>query len=276
VKKFEASLLDSGELMRRAGGQLINNAGRAIAVITLFTAALVTFTELSFSGFGAKSFTETVLIMLLASYMIYFSMEDTGEKAGADTAEFKASLAAYDDKRNKVGATDMDALREFCTDYSAAEHEFRINSTLVCYGESRERYGEYLKGGKDFSRKSKRAFRRAARLKAIPINPRTLLSKEHHGAHSELLNPEAFKLLRLTLKLIPTTLCMLLTISIIPTAKEGLTLSAVIEGILKLSSLPIIGLRGFVAGYRHVKERRVLWLETKTRLIDAFLTARQK
>lgn len=269
MKKFEASLLDSGEFMRRAGLQLINNAGRAIAIITLVVAALVTFTDLSFAGFGAESFTETVLIMLIASYLIYFSMEDTGEKTGTESPEYKATLEEYNIARDKVSAENIDALREFCTDYSAAEHEFRINSMLITYGESRERYNAYLSGDGEFSKRSIRAFKRASRLKAIPLSPKVLLSREHSGAKSELSNPEDFKILRLIAKLVPTTVCMLLTISIIPTAKD-MSVSTVIEGILKLSSLPIIGLRGFIAGYRHVKERRGMWLETKTRLLCAF------
>lgn len=269
MKKFEASLLNSGEFMRQASLKLISNAGRAIAVITLIVAALVTFTNLSFAGFGTESFTETVLIMLLASYMIYFSMEDTGEKTGAESAEYKKALEDYCAARDTIGADNIDALRGFCSEYSIAEHEFRVNSLLVTYGESRERYEAYLSGEVGFSKRSLRAFRRASRLRAIALSPKVLLSKEHIVAKSELSNPESFKLLRLIVKLIPTTLCMLLTISIIPTAKD-MTLSAVIEGILKLSSLPIIGLRGFIAGYHHVKERRTLWIETKTRLLEAF------
>ena len=271
MKKFEASLLDSGEFMRRAGLSLINNAGRAIAAITLIVAALVTFTDLSFAGFGAKSFTETVLIMLLASYLIYFSMEDSGEKTGIESEEYKLAVSEYNEVRNRLGAENMDALRTFCTDYSAAEHEFRRTSLLLTYGESRERYELYLSGCRDFPKRSIKAFRKAEKLKAIPLSPKTLLSREHTEAKSELSNPEAFKIARLVLKLVPTTLCMLLTVSIIPSAKENMTASAVIEGILKLSSLPIIGLRGFIAGYRHVKERKVSWLETKTRLISAFV-----
>lgn len=273
MKNFEASLLESGDLIRRASIKLINNAGRAIAVITLIVATLVTFTDLSFSGFGAKNFTATVIIMLTASYLIYFSMEDTGEKSGEDTQEYKLALSKYKLTREKIAADKIDALRVFCHDYSLAELEYRITSQLAGYGESRARFNAYLEGERNFSKRSLRAFRRAAAQKAVSLTPKTLLSKESLRSKSELSNPEAFKLLRLFINLIPTTVCMILTVSIIPSIREDMSLSAVIESILKLSSLPIIGLRGFIAGYTHVKERGIMWLETKTRLLEAFLAA---
>lgn len=273
MKSFEASLLESGDLIRRVSFKLINNAGRAIAIITLIVATLVTFTDLSFSGFGAKNFTATVVIMLIASYLIYFSMEDTGEKSGEDTEEYKDALLRYKLTREKIGAEKIDALRIFCHDYSMAELDYRITSQLAGYGESRARFEAYLGGERDFPRRSLRAFKRAAAQRAVTLTPKTLLSKDSLRSKSELANPESYKLLRLFINLIPTTVCMILTVSIIPSIREDLTLSAVIEGILKLSSLPIIGLRGFIAGFTHVKERGVLWLETKTRLLEAFLSA---
>ena len=93
--KFENALLGSGDIMRRAGVALINNAGRAVAFITLAVASIVTFTDLSFAGVGTENFTASVLLMLVSSYLIYFSMEDAGEKTGEDSDEYKAAKAAY-------------------------------------------------------------------------------------------------------------------------------------------------------------------------------------
>lgn len=273
--KFDSAVLDSGDFMRRAGLALVNNAGRAIAVITLVVAALVTFTDLSFEGFGAKNFTALVVIMLLSSYLIYFSMEDTGEKAGEESEEFKSALKTYADVRLKISADKMTALREFCKEYSAAELEYRRESLLMSYGENKEDFLRFLEDGCKFSKRKMKIFKKVARLRAVELSPKTLLSREHTKSKSELSNPEIFKLLRLALKLIPTTLCMLLTISIIPSVKEDMTASAVIEGILKLSSLPIIGFRGYSAGYFYARRSKCLWIETKTRLLEAFIKENQ-
>ena len=141
----------------------------------------------------------------------------------------------------------------------------------MSYGESREDFMAFLEDGCEFSRKKRKIFKKIARLRAVELSPKTLLSREHTKSKSELSNPEIFKLLRLALKLIPTTLCMLLTVSIIPSVKENMTFSAVVEGILKLSSLPIVAFRGYSTGYFYAKRSKCLWIETKTRLLMAFI-----
>lgn len=268
--KFENALLGSGDIMRRAGVALINNAGRAVAFITLAVASIVTFTDLSFAGVGTENFTASVLLMLVSSYLIYFSMEDAGEKTGEDSDEYKAAKAAYFEARASVGADKIEALRDFCKDYAEAELEYRRCNMLIGCGESLDSFKRYLSGEQGLSKEKIRIFKKAAKLKAVDITPKILLSAEHTSSKSELSNPEAFKFLRLAIRLIPTTLCMLLTVSIIPSAKENMTASAIIEGILKLSSLPIIGFRGYSAGYFYARKSRVVWLETKTRLLSAF------
>lgn len=269
--KFDTAIFESGDFMRRAGLAILNNAGRAVTFITLAVASLVTFTDLTFGGFGAKKFTALVIIMLVASYLIYFSMEDTGEKAGEESEEFKSALKKYAEAREKISADKMTALREFCKEYSRAELEYRRESLLMSYGESKEEFERFLADGCKFSPRKRKIFKKAARLRAVELSPKTLLSRDHVKCRSELSNPEVFKLLRLAVKLIPTTLCMLLTISIIPSIKEDMTISAVIEGILKLSSLPIIAFRGYSAGYFFARRSRCLWIETKTRLLEAFI-----
>ncbi len=268
---FDSAILDSGDFIRRTGLAIVNNAGRAVTLITLLVVSLVTFTDLSFAGFGAKNFTALVMIMLVASYLIYFSMEDTGEKAGEDSEEFKAALKKYSLAREKISADRVQSLREFCKEYSRAELEYRRENLIMSYGESMEDFQRFKDGGCEFSERKAKIFKKALRLRAVELSPKTLLSKEHTKSRSELANPEIFKLLRLALKLIPTTLCMLLTISIIPSVKSGMSFSAVVEGILKLSSLPVIAFRGYSAGYFYARRSKCLWIETKTRLLEAFI-----
>jgi hypothetical protein len=268
---FDTAILDSGDFMRRAGLALVNNAGKAITLITLAVVSLVTFTDLSFQGFGAKNFTALIMIMLVASYLIYFSMEDTGEKAGEESEEFKTAIQLYAAAREKISADKMAALREFCKAYSRAELEYRRESLIMSYGENKEDFMRFLEDGCSFSGRRKKIFKKVASLRAVELSPKTLLSREHTKSKSELSNPEIFKLIKLAVKLVPTTICMLLTVSVIPSVKEGLSFSTVVEGILKLSSLPVIAFRGYSAGYFYVRRSKCLWIETKTRLLEAFI-----
>ena len=64
---------------------------------------------------------------------------------------------------------------------------------------------------------------------------------------------------------------MAVTVSVVLSAKESLTAVDVIDGLLKLSSLPIIGFRGYSQGYVYTKKNISAWLDTKTSLLTAFL-----
>ena len=268
--KFETALLESGDLMKRGGAAIVGNIGRIIAAITVIVAALVLFTDVGFADFGTESFTSTLAVLLLASYLIYFSMADAGEQAGEESEEYRHALKKCTELSGRVGGEAIPALRDFCKSYAEEELNFRRESLLMSYGFSREEYEKY-KSGKAASKKLRRAAKRADRLRAVSLTPKTLLSKERGKTKSELSNPEASRILYMLIKMLPTTLCMLLTVSVIFTAKENLTAGAVIDGIFKLSSLLVIGFKGYVSGYNYTRRTLPLWLDTKSRLLDAFL-----
>ena len=57
----------------------------------------------------------------------------------------------------------------------------------------------------------------------------------------------------------------------IMSTKDGTTLDSIIDGLFKLTALPIVGLRGYSEGYSYVKNSKTVWIETKARLLEAFL-----
>jgi hypothetical protein len=73
------------------------------------------------------------------------------------------------------------------------------------------------------------------------------------------------------LKLIPSTVCMLFTVSVMVNVRDNLSVAGVIEAILKLSTLPIIGLKGYSGGYQYTVGSELGWLDTKCRLLETFL-----
>ena len=267
-KSFEVSLLESGELIRRGLGTLASNAGKAIAAITLIVACLVTFTEVGFCELGTESFTSTLVLMLTASYLMYFSLEEAGERLGEESEEFGAASEEYAAAASKISPADIDELRNFCREYTEGELEFRRMGIICSSGYSALEYEKY-KSGERTSKKARRTFRRAERDRLYQLTPGMLLEKEGRRK-SELKNPERGKLLSLLFKLIPSTVGMVFTASVMLGAKEGLTASVVIESILKLATLPIVGFRGYSIGYAYAKSTRPAWIRTKTRLLLAF------
>ncbi len=268
--KFEISLLESGELLKKGAAALINNIGRSVAVITLVVAALVLFTDISFADFNAESFTSTMAIMLMASYLMYFSLEDSGERLGEESDEYKKSKQACDALIDRVGGERIHELRNFCKEYSHEEANYRRANLLISKGYGIEEYEAY-KSGSPAAKGALRVFRRADRLKAKTLTPKDLLTKQIYGTKSELHNPETSRLLGALIKLLPTTVCTVVTVSVMLTAKDNLSVATVIDGLFKLSTLLIIGFKGYASGYSYAKYTLPMWLDTKSRLLDAFL-----
>ena len=272
-ERFDISLLESGELMKKGCKTLVSNMGRIIAIITIVVAALVLFTDIGFANVGMEGFSATLSVMLMSSYVMYFSLENSGEKLGEDSEEYKSSKKRYTELTALVGGEKIPHLREFCRRYSRAELKYRRENLLFSYGYSYSEYERFKNGiiPSDITPRHRRAYLRADLMKAVEISPKELLSPEKMSRKSELENPENSKIIKMFLGLIPTSLCMTATVSIMFTAKENLSFGDVMDGIFKLAALLIIGFRGYLAGYNYKKNTVSLWNDTKSRLIGAFL-----
>lgn len=267
--KLEIGLIEGENLVKKSSMMLINNIGKTIAVITVFVSILVTFTDITFADFKTESFATSAIMLILASYLMYFSLEEAGERLGEESDEFQSALSLYEEERNRIKGENMDTLRDFCLNYSKEELIYRRKNFIASHALSYSDFENYLKG-KESCKENRRIFKKAARLRAIPLSPKVLLTKEKENQKSELSNPEKTKLVRLILKLIPTTVCMTVTVSVILTAKSGLSAATVIEGILKLSTLPIVGFKGYAGGYSYIRKSYIPWIETKRRLLQAY------
>ena len=269
MNALENGLISSDELIRRTGGTVMRNAGKIVALLTALAAILLTFTDVRLGSLVSNELTGEAVMMLIASYIMYFSLEDAGEKLGKETAEYESAAKEYESARTSVKAEDTEALRDFCIRYSERELEYRKCAVLASAGLTKAQMQGWLVG-EGVGRKAKRVFKRVASMKAVTLTPQILLSRSGLSQRSELDSPEKFKLLRMTIGLLPTTLGICLTVSVMLSVKDGLTVESVIEGLIKLITLPVVGFRGYTAGYAHVKEHGIAWLETKTRILHVF------
>lgn len=269
---IDLSLINSGMLVKKGYSFLIANVGKTVALITLIIVGLVSFTEITFSGLGGESFTSTLVMMLIASYVMYFSLEDAGEKLGRESEEYKAVAHKYNEARGKIGGEDLPRLRQFCLEYRLAELEYRRNSTLFSLGYTPDEYNRYLRGEK-MPRKMRLGLRRVKKTRCAELDASTLLSGERMKRR-ELIAPAEGRLIRMLINLIPSTVCMLFTISVMISVKDGLDGAGVIEALLKLSTLPIIGLKGYSGGYEYVTQEEKEWLGMKAELIESFIKSK--
>lgn len=269
TEELDITLAQSGSILKKGYSFVIANVGKTVAIITLLVTALVSFTEISLSELNSEVFTSTLIMMLLASYVMYFSLEDAGERLARENESYKEISERHESLEKDLKRCDIARLREFCLDYTKAELEYRRSNMLFSLGYTKEEYDAYLNGAK-MTKKTAKALRRVEKIKRAQLSASTLLSAKSR-TKSELKNPEVSRLTNMIIRLIPSTVCMLFTVSVMVSVRDNMTVAGVIEAILKLSTLPIIGLKGYSDGYEYVMNNESAWLETKSRLIEAFL-----
>ena len=108
--------------------------GKIIALFVFLLMLAVTFTNVSFLGIFTESFASSLLLLITSSYIIYFSLEDSGEKRGEETESFKKANERYLSLCEKIHGSEIDTLRDFCTNYSKKEYEYRRKNLLLSRG----------------------------------------------------------------------------------------------------------------------------------------------
>ena len=267
---FERSILDSGRIIQKTYSFLVENMGKTIALITGIIAVLVSFTEIGFCSVSTKEFTLNAIFMLICAYVMYFSLEDAGEKAGKACTEYVERENEFRAAQRKIDSGKIVKMRDFLRKYRIDEYEYRRENLILTYGMSLEEY-EKMKLRKTRTPREIRIIRRVERIKPIDITPKTLLAGNFEGGGSELSNPHDARLFKIILSLVPSTICMLFTVSVMLSTKDNLTSSDVIDSIVKLTTLPTIALKGYCQGYSYATEALPIWFQTKTNLIEAFL-----
>ena len=251
-------------------GALISGIGTLVAVISTAIAVLVTFTDITFGGLGTKEMTTVLAVLLASAYVIYFSLEESGERKGEETEEFRTAFARHRELCAKLTPEMLPSLRSYLIEYTLEEAASRRRTLLMRAGFTEEDYDAY-RSGKKLEWSARRVMRRAEKIEAAGISPGDLLSQGKPKNRGELYNPEPRARIKMLLNLLPTTVCMLVTVSVMLSLKESLGPAEIFEGLMKLSALPIIGARGYICGFNYAKDVRASWLETKSRLLVGFL-----
>jgi len=270
INEFESKILDFGESFKPSLESIINNIGKIVAVICIAVTLLVTFTDVSFASLDIQNTLPTLLLLLVSSYIIYFSLEDAGEKLGQKTAEYIAAKERFDKARQRIGGERIGELRDFLEEYSKSELEYRRRRLLFSFGLCEEDLIAYI-NGKNFPRKKQRILCKISKKKPISLTPEKLLGSIRPSESQGFELPLRKKLFSLITKLLPSTLCMCVTVSVILRVKSDMSASDVLTALLKLSALPIVGFKGYSAGYQYAKCNLTAWLNARSEIIESFL-----
>lgn len=264
---FDEELINYSDKLRGAYTNLLRDLSKIVALVTALIAALLVFVDIEFLGIGTREFSTTLLLVLISSYVCYFSLAETGERLYEDTEEHRDRLCRYKKITSRITIGMLPALREYLSDYTADELTFRQGQMLLSEGLSTEELAAYKRG--EITDKRRRPLKRIAAAKRLPLTPEGLLTVEtrERGGVSD---PRLTKYPELLLRLLPGTLCMLLTASVVLTFKE-MSPEAIAQGILKLSTLPIVCLRGYASGYNYKRYKEAPFIEAKIRILEGFL-----
>lgn len=271
--KLEDGFITADTLTKRGYGMIIKNTGKVIAIITAVVALLLSFTDIKLSELGTAEITSNILVMLISSLIMFFSLEDAGERLCEDSKEYKEASEEYENIVKGIKGEDIGLLRDFCMEYSKRELTARRSSHLLRCGISLEEYERY-QGGATFDRHKERLMKKASRLNAYPLTPEMLLCSCENAEKGELYDSSKFKLMKMSVKLLPTIVCTLLTVSIAISMKEGLNAGVIIESIIRLLTLPIVALRGYATGYNYAKNVSIPRIKTKARILSSFSSSK--
>ena len=268
-RDIESVLLGTDELTRRGKNALISNMSIVIAVAVAVISALVSFTDVSFGAFLSDGFFPSLLFLLTNGYIIYFSLADAGENSGKESEEYERAGKKYEAAVLRIKPSDVAALGEYCIRYAEAELLQRQDAALLAAGLDRSCLEAYLKGEKTKGGGTRR-LRKIAAMKPYPLTPTVLLDGERTARRSMLENPARYKLLHLFVKLIPTTVCSIITVSVMLSGKDGQSAADILNAIVRLSLLPVLAFRGYREGYLYAKFSLSAWLDTKAVILEGF------
>ena len=284
-KDFDTEIIGISERIKGGYSYLISNFSKIVAVVTAAAATMLVFTDITFLGINSRELTTSLALILVSSYLMYFSLEEAGEKLYEESEDFKNLMAEYFIELEKIGLEKLGSLRQYCEKYADEELTYRQRQALLAAGLSAEEYDTFVKnegiGKNAFSsdlgkknRKKIRALSKISKMKRIKLSPEMLLSL-NSCQNERIKDPGRGKLFMLGLKILPSTVCMFFTASVVLTAKE-LSFVSVMEGIIKLSALPIVGFRGYINGYNYKKDSEATWIKTKIKLLRGFILADEK
>ena len=260
--EHETDRLFTGALSSLAKGRqrIFSRIGLWISALALLVAVVITFTDVSFLSLSAESLTLKMAIYAAVTVIMFYALEDEGERTGRTESAYKESEKAFLAAKTAVTPAHYGALDGFCERYIEEELSKRRSVFLLSHG--------ITSGDAPLSGALERKMKA---LKPLRISAATLLDPSASPRHSPLESPERHRKCRLAARLLPSLLCSVFGIGIAVGVRAEMTPSAVIEGLFKISALLIVALRGYAVGYLFIGDGEIPFLQAKTRLLEQFL-----
>ena len=250
--------------------------GGAVATVLVFS--VLFFTHVHFTAEGILSLSLHFVLLFFSSYVMFFSLFETGRDKGEKEPEThalqerrKALLTRYE----KEG--DTASLRAFCLQITEKERQEAQNALLSQFLLTEEEASALLTRKKGLSFREKRQQHAFSKARSISITPAMLLSHLRTEGYRVPLarSPERMRLKRSLSFLLFTAITAAFSVSLVFDVLLTPTAGTLAAYLLKLFTLAGSGLRGYKAGFLHATSDITGYERDRVLLLEEYFRTKQ-
>lgn len=257
---------------------ILGNARTLMMAFILFTVVVVMTTDIRFVTISSiRDLGLDFFILLFSSYSMYVCCADGGIKSGFETESYKAAVKQFDELKERIEATMLSRMNEFCVHYVDEElQKTRMQHlSLACipYDVYMDKYvtlgKKEIDALTDLTASQKQAVRKANRVKRIKLTPKMILSQGNtvQSRAALIVNPDTMKNITFGTKMLKMGLLSigmsLIAFDII--LEPSWTVFA--EVCLKLTTVVINGFDGYKEGFHNITVHTVNYVKNQSVLM---------
>ncbi|MBQ8908165.1 MAG: hypothetical protein IJY71_06235 [Clostridia bacterium] len=251
---------------------VLSNLGIVCAVFTFLAVSALFFTDITVSFQASLSFSLQFLILLFASYVMYFSLSETGADRAKQEKEYcEAAERARRFRLRFREEGDMRSLLLFCERVSHRETLSARRALLSLYGLSEEALTEKAPSA-TLSPAQKRGLIRVKRMRQVRITPSMLLWSREEGGYRPPLSktPAAAKRRRFLPYLFASLFTAFFSVSVLCDIIVNPNPALLVGYVSKMFTLVFNGIKGYRAGYCNVAKDTAVYLEEQSDLLEEY------
>jgi len=260
-----------------AAKSILSSLGIFCGAATVLVFSALFFADVSLSLSSALDLSVDFALLFFSSYIMYFSLFDTGAEKGKalpETVALKEKRERLFVRYRKDGSSE--SLSAFCA--ALSEEKTREQKELLL---SRlcltEREAEELTAKKKPTLKERCTLWKIKHAPFVRVTPKMLLSERSAEASVPFSHsPEKMRRRRFFRFLLPTVLTALLSVSLAAEVILNPTANEVVSYLLKLFTLLFNGVKGFRSGYSYIASDKNAYMREQCFWLEEYFTALEK
>lgn len=256
----------------------LNNAGIFLSVFLTLAIMVISNMDISIASFqDISSLSAEGILVLIGTYAVYISCNDTGARHGMITQIYKATVERYETlKTNTINTISDDVLYGFCEEYATKELENTRRLILSSTGLTYDKYvSEWLGKSRktvnesDLTNIQKKAVNEANHLKALPLTPSMLIKKDTKIDRMNPLgmSPQSKRNIGFAKKFVLTLLTSALIPVVIFKIQSDSLFVIISECCIILINILINGYSGYMSGYKNIIIDSVSYMDNQSDLL---------